>query len=73
MLNPNNVDDLKSLEKCRDVTREILRYGVNDLEIVKIIDLLSLELEDTALMRKIQSVLKNDNDIVNEEKPKFEI
>ena len=73
MLNPHNIDDLKSIEKCREITREILRYGVNNLEIIKIIDLLSLELEDTDTMKRIQSVLKNNNDIVKEEKPKFEI
>ena len=71
MLNPNNIEDLKSLEKCRDITAEILRYGVSNLEILKIIDLLSLELEDTDLMRNIQSLLKND--ITNENKTKIEI
>lgn len=71
MLDPNNVEDLKSLEKCRDITREILRYGVSNLEIVKIIDLLSLELEDTKLMRELQSLLKSDTKI--EQKPKLEI
>ncbi len=71
MLNPNNIDDLKSLEKCRSITSEILRYGVSNLEIVKIIDLLSLELENTKLMREIQSILKSDTKI--EEKPKLEI
>ena len=73
MLDPNNIDDLKSLEKCRNITREILRYGVNNLEIVKIIDLLSLELEDTNIMKKVQYVLKNDINLEKEEKPKFEI
>ena len=73
MLDPNNIDDLKSLDKCRNITREILRYGVNNLEIVKIIDLLSLELEDTNIMKKVQYVLKNDISLEKEEKPKFEI
>jgi hypothetical protein len=73
MLDPKNVDDLKSLEKCRDITQEILRYGASNNEIIKIIDLLSLELEDTFVMKKIQSVLKNDIIEETEEKPKFEI
>tara|TARA_B100001989_G_C24378903_1_gene383251 strand:+ start:419 stop:640 length:222 start_codon:yes stop_codon:yes gene_type:complete len=73
MLDPNNIDDLKSLEKCRSITKEILRYGVNNLEIIKIIDLLSLELEDTNIMKKVQYVLKNDINLEKEEKPKFEI
>ena len=73
MLDPKNVDDLKSLEKCRDITQEILRYGASNNEIIKIIDLLSLELEDTFVMKKIQNVLKNDISAEKEEKPKFEI
>ena len=71
MLNPDNIEDLKSIEKCREITREILRFGVNDLEIKKIIDILSLELEDTTMMRNIQNILKN-NEVVKD-KPKFEL
>lgn len=71
MLNPNEIDDLKSIEKCREITSEILRYGVSELEIIKIIDILSLELENTDLMRNIQNLLKNKSDV--ETKPKFEI
>ena len=37
MLDPNKIEDIKSIEKCREITREILRYGVSDLEIIKII------------------------------------
>jgi hypothetical protein len=73
MLDPNNIDDLKSLEKCRNITKEILRYGVSNFEIIKIIDLLSLELEDTNIMKKVQYVLKNDINLEKEEKPKFQI
>ena len=61
MLDPNNVEDLQSIEKCRNIVSEILRFGVKELEIKKIIGLLSLELEDTNCMRLIQSVLKNEN------------
>lgn len=61
MLDPNNVEDLQSIEKCRNIVSEILRFGVRELEIKKIIGLLSLELEDTNCMRSIQSVLKNEN------------
>ena len=71
MLNPDNIEDFKSIEKCREITQEILRFGVNDLEIKKIIDILSLELEDTDTMRKIQSILKNNSFV--EEKPKFNL
>ena len=61
MLDPNNVEDLQSIEKCRNIVSEILRFGVRELEIKKIIGLLSLELEDTNCMRSVQSVLKNEN------------
>lgn len=58
MLDPNKVEDLQSIEKTRNIVNEILRYGVRELEIKKIIDLLSLELEDTDCMRQIQSIIK---------------
>lgn len=61
MLDPNNVEDLQSIEKCRNIVSEILRFGVKELEVKKIIGLLSLELEDTVCMRQIQSVLKKES------------
>ncbi len=74
MLSPDNVEDLRSIEKCREITNEILRYGVSELEILKIIDILSLELENTNVMRKIQSVIKGNEQIEEPQiKPKFEI
>jgi hypothetical protein len=73
MLDPSRIEDLRSLEKCREIASEILRYGVGELEIIKIIDILSLELENTQLMRDIQSVLKNDVELKNEQTNKIEI
>ena len=61
MLDPNSIEDLQSIEKCRNIVSEILRFGVKELEIKKVIGLLSLELEDTECMRQIQSILKNEN------------
>ena len=61
MLDPNNVEDLQSIEKCRNIVSEILRFGVKELEIKKIIGFLSLELEDTNCMRLIQKVLKDED------------
>lgn len=72
MLDPNKIEDIKSIEKCREITREILRYGVSNLEIIKIIDILSLELEDTDVMRNLQVALKNNNTIDNS-KPEIQI
>ena len=61
MLDPNNAEDLHSIEKCRNIVNEILRFGVKELEIKKVISLLSLELEDTTCMREVQAILKNKN------------
>ena len=33
LLDPNNVEDLQSIEKCRNIITEILRFGVRELEI----------------------------------------
>ena len=52
-MNIENIDELKSLKKCKDIKQEILKFGVSDTEIKKIIELLALELEDTNLSRKI--------------------
>ena len=68
MLDPNNVEDLQSIEKCRSIVKEILNFGVRNEEILKIIDLLSLELEDTNIMRNIQNVLKSKEEINKKEK-----
>ena len=74
MLSPDKVEDLRSIEKCREITNEILRYGVTELEIIKLIDILSLELENTDIMRKIQRVIKNNDQIEETQvKPKFEL
>ena len=46
-----------------------MNFGVNNREILKIIDMLSLELEEVDKMKKIQEVLKNETIINKEEKP----
>ena len=67
MLDPKNHNELKLLEKCRQINKEIVSFGVNDKEIIKIIELLSFELEDTDLMRSINSVLKNEPEDIEKE------
>ena len=61
MLDPNKPSHLRSLKKCRDIRDEIIEYGVTQEEIIGIIKLLSLELEDTSLMRSIISQLKPES------------
>lgn len=58
MLSPNNIEDIQSIEKCRNIVAEIVKFGVNDNEIFKIIEILSLELENTSIMKDIHSLLK---------------
>ena len=69
MLDPNNPQDIRSIEKSRDIVREILSFGVNENELIKIIRLLSLELEDTGLMRSINEYydLKRKEDVIEKE------
>jgi hypothetical protein len=67
MLKAKNADDIKSIEKSRNIVKEIINFGVNDSEIIKIISILSLELENTDLMRKIHFLL-NPNEEANENK-----
>jgi len=47
----------KSLQ-CREIVKEILNFGVNEFQKIRIIQLLSLELEDRELMLKITNVIK---------------
>ena len=68
MLDPNNPVDIKSLEKCRQIKEEILSFGVSEFELIKLLELLSLELEDTNLMRDMIGLIKKSSSV--EEEPK---
>ena len=46
----------KSIE-CRNIVKEIIRYGVSEFQKKKIIYLLSLELEDGEIMKEITSLV----------------
>ena len=62
MLDPNNPKDIKSLEKCRNIIKEVIDFGVSQDEIEKLIDLLSLELEDINKMKSIRAILKDEEE-----------
>ena len=47
----------KSIE-CRNIVKEIIRYGVSEFQKKKIIYLLSLELEDGEIMKEITSLVQ---------------
>lgn len=61
----NDKDDIKldisleSLEKCRNIHNQIINYGVSEKEKIKLISLMSFELEDVFLMKRIQASIKN--------------
>ena len=49
--------------QCREIVHEILDFGVNEIQKKQIIKLLSLELENINLMRRISDILnENSND-----------
>ena len=68
MLDSKSPDDLESIKKCRSITNEILNYGVSQGEILKIVELLSLELENTKLMKEIISCFKTQDKSEKKEK-----
>ena len=45
---------------ARDIVKTIMDFGVNQQQILQIINLLALELEDNNLMRSINGLCKND-------------
>jgi hypothetical protein len=49
----------EDLLKCRQITSEILNFGVSQDQILQIIYLLSLELEDRDALLEISTVVKN--------------
>ena len=56
---------LESLQKCRNIKEEIIKYGVSDTEIKHLIKLLALELEDTTLMRNILKQYNDNEESIN--------
>jgi hypothetical protein len=55
-------NDLESSFKCRSIVSEILDFGVSQPEILKIIKLLSLELENRETMLKLCEAIDNTED-----------
>lgn len=51
--------ELKEQMICRDILKEILNFGVTEHQKKFLIYLLSLELEDVELMKKIDIVINN--------------
>jgi hypothetical protein len=58
----DDTDWLLDTKKSRDITQEILRFGVNQEQIKNIINLLALELEDREMMLVINRATKQEED-----------
>ena len=65
-LDKEDTDWLLDTKKSRDITQEILRFGVNQEQIRNIINLLALELEDREMMLAINRAITKEED---EERP----
>lgn len=49
----------EKLQQCRDIVREIDNFGVNDMQRLQIIYLLSISLENRDALEKISSIAKS--------------
>ena len=49
----------EKVSQCREIVREILDFGVDEMQKIKIIYLLSLELENRNLLEAISKVTDN--------------
>lgn len=59
--NPTNEKDAADSLIAREITQEILQFGVNQFQIKKVIEFLAFELEDTTLMRNVLSLVRDDD------------
>tara|TARA_Y100000592_G_scaffold100054_1_gene178399 strand:+ start:1585 stop:1827 length:243 start_codon:yes stop_codon:yes gene_type:complete len=57
-VDPSQEKDLADSVVAREISQEIMRYGVSQFQIKKIIKFLALELEDNVMMKKICDVVE---------------
>lgn len=50
---------IKEISTCRDILSEINNFGISELQRITLIHLMSLELEDVALMKEIAKLTKH--------------
>ena len=50
-------NDLQDKIKAREIVQSVLDYGVNQKQILQIINLFAMELEDTNLMKQIAGII----------------
>ena len=58
--NSQEEENIEEAIKCREIVQEILNFGVNQFQVKKIIQFLSLELEDRDLMVTINDLINNN-------------
>lgn len=56
---------LESLQKCRDIKEEIIKFGIRENELKHLIKILALELEDRDLMLNILSHYKEKEEKID--------
>ena len=56
--------EVSKIVECREIVKRIIDYGVNENQKIKIIEFLSLELENRNNMLKIQNICKS---IINDD------
>lgn len=66
-IDKSKIKIINDRKKARDIVQEIMRFGVNQNEIMHIIYLLSLNLESGDQMRDITSVVKKYTEDINTE------
>lgn len=59
-LEENQPEDLLQNAAAREIVQEIMNFGVNQSQILQIINLLALELEDNNMMRSIIGLVKSN-------------
>ena len=50
-------NDIQDKIKAREIVQSVLDYGVNQKQILQIINLFAMELEDTSLMKQITGTI----------------
>lgn len=56
----------KQRHECREIVREIKNFGVNQRQLLFLIDLLALELENNDAMRRIRAAVVETRDKMGE-------
>ena len=53
----DDAEDLLESAAAREITQEIMTFGVSQQQIIQVINLLALELEDNNLMKDIRNLI----------------